>query len=394
MNWFILNNKAIVGSILNWINERKTSANILVIKDAIGILSFIASKASKGKILLNKYGSKDFFLAFRSQANEEIVQDVETLIKLLVNEENIEEDKENNSMMSNINDQYSESGIATEDEYRFINTKNIQNFEGSINYRDFTTQFGAGLAKNSQNSISFGNQTKKFDKSSNFEEMKEPKEEKERKFNAFEWLQNKKSSQRSYIELEKEKWELPYVALVESDENYIMDWGVRIKFGDNRKILEASRELEVHLLKDFPLEVFLQRTDILNAALEMMVETIDLGSFHSCIYLLTKFVENSVNLYRFLLNPYNRFWEISRVETEVKEEHILKMYPANSESKWKEVKFNPDSLSSTNFDSHSLWYTLCEIVGKCLDWCLHEEKVGAALTVSTLIIYLHSFIVT
>jgi hypothetical protein len=64
------------------------------------------------------------------------------------------------------------------------------------------------------------------------------------------------------------------------------------------------------------------------------------------------------------------------------EEHVEKMYPSNSKNKWTEVKYNPDSLSSSNYDSHSLSYTLCEIAVKSLDCVLHEEKVGPALTVS------------
>ena len=57
------------------------------------------------------------------------------------------------------------------------------------------------------------------------------------------------------------------------------------------------------------------------------------------------------------------------------------MYPWNSELRWRVVKYNPDSLNSTNFDSHSLAYTLCDIAIKSLDCCLHQEKVGATLSV-------------
>lgn len=49
------------------------------------------------------------------------------------------------------------------------------------------------------------------------------------------------------------------------------------------------------------------------------------------------------------------------------EEYLMKMYPSNDHNKWCEIKFNPDSLSSTNFDSHSLSYTLCDILIKSLD---------------------------
>jgi len=104
------------------------------------------------------------------------------------------------------------------------------------------------------------------------------------------------------------------------------------------------------------------------------------------VLILNKFVDNSVGLYKFLLNPYNRYCDYSKVDNSESTEHIRAMYPSNNTDRWSEIKYNPDSLTTTNFDSHSLSYTLCDIAVKSLDCCLHNEKVGAALTVSLFLI--------
>ena len=48
-----------------------------------------------------------------------------------------------------------------------------------------------------------------------------------------------------------------------------------MKYGDVKSHSEASRALESHLLKDFPFQVFLQRTELINGTMEMIVSTAD-----------------------------------------------------------------------------------------------------------------------
>ena len=285
-------------------------------------------------------------------------------------------------------DEYSESSIATEDEYRCTNVNASQNFYESINDRDLGTRLGSTFAKiPTQRVPQYDNKETKLPVSTSKVNKFEPKstqKEENKAVNANEFIKNKKGGQRCYIELEKEHCELPYVSLVENDENYIMDCGVKLRYGDAKSFSEVARELESHLFKDYPLETYLQRTEILNATLDIMVSTIDINVFNNCILIISRFLENSVTLYKFLLNPYNRFSEnSSKLGNSKDQEHIVSMYPSNDSQRWREVKFNPDSLTSTNFDSHSLSYTLCDIAIKALDCCLHEEKVGAALTVSS-----------
>lgn len=205
--------------------------------------------------------------------------------------------------------------------------------------------------------------------------------DKKKAFDPSQCLKNK-TSQRTYINLEKEHWELPYINLVQSDEDFITDWGVKVRYGDARSLAEISREIESHLVHDFPFETFLQRTEILNGTLDVMVVTTDQSVFLNWVSIVNKFLDSSVGLYKFLLNPYNRYSECTKPIHEDRQEYIETMYPSNDSSRWREIKFNPDSLNSTNFDSYSLPYALCDTAIKSLDWWLHEEKVGVALTVN------------
>jgi hypothetical protein len=254
-----------------------------------------------------------------------------------------------------------------------------EKFTDTINDRDFNTKFGSSFLKPSKPSpkpyIEETKQPSSFKK-----EFKSS--EKKRAFNPTQCLKNK-SSHRTYIELEKEHCELPYINLVQSDEDFITDCGVKVRYGDARSLAEISREMESHLMNDFPLETFLQRTEILNGTLDVMVATADQNVFFNCVSILNKFLDNAVGLYKFLLNPYNRYSEILQPNQKDYEEYIETMYPSNDSSRWREIKFNPDSLNSTNFDSHSLPYALCDIAIKSLDCCLHEDKVGGALTVNS-----------
>lgn len=274
-----------------------------------------------------------------------------------------------------MNTHYSQSDLcsesASEYEYRFVKTNKEQEFTDSINDRAIGTIYGQSFKETQLRSNSvytFGDtkQDTPTTKIRNYEPKPTPKEE-EKRLSVNECLKDKKNIQRSLIKLEKEHCELPYVSLIESDENFIMDAGVKLRYGDAKSFNEIARDLQSHSFKDYPLETFLQRTEILNATLDIMVSTIDISVFNNCILLLTRFAECSNALYKYLRNPYNRFCDGSRVERVKGSEHIENTYPCNYIDRWCELKFNPDNLNSTNFDSHSLAYTLCEVITKTLD---------------------------
>jgi len=52
-----------------------------------------------------------------------------------------------------------------------------------------------------------------------------------------------------------------------------------LRYGDAKSFAEIARQLESHLMKDFPIETLLQRTEILNAILDVMVTTADQSIF-------------------------------------------------------------------------------------------------------------------
>ena len=68
----------------------------------------------------------------------------------------------------------------------------------------------------------------------------------------------------------KEVCELPYVMLSDEDEKVLFDMSVQLKFGDFKNILASSHKLMHQAFYDYPLEVFLQRTDILRALIDLL----------------------------------------------------------------------------------------------------------------------------
>ena len=68
----------------------------------------------------------------------------------------------------------------------------------------------------------------------------------------------------------KEICELPYVMLCDEDEKLLFDLSVQLKFGDFKNVLAATQKLVHQTFFDFPPEVFLQRTDILRALVDLL----------------------------------------------------------------------------------------------------------------------------
>lgn len=68
----------------------------------------------------------------------------------------------------------------------------------------------------------------------------------------------------------KELCEQPFVMLCDEDEKILFDVSVQLKFGDFKNVLAAAHRLQHHLLYDYPPEVFLQRTDIMRALIDLL----------------------------------------------------------------------------------------------------------------------------
>ena len=68
----------------------------------------------------------------------------------------------------------------------------------------------------------------------------------------------------------KEPCELPFMQLSEEDEKRLFDLSVQLKFGDFRTVMVAVHQLIDSVIQDYPIEVLLQRTDILKALLDLL----------------------------------------------------------------------------------------------------------------------------
>jgi hypothetical protein len=68
----------------------------------------------------------------------------------------------------------------------------------------------------------------------------------------------------------KEPCELPPIFLSEQDEKELFDLSVALKFGNALTIFQTCSKLKTQVFHDFPPEVFLQRTDILKALLDLL----------------------------------------------------------------------------------------------------------------------------
>lgn len=68
----------------------------------------------------------------------------------------------------------------------------------------------------------------------------------------------------------KEACELPFVHLTEDDEKKLFDLSVQLKFGDFRTVLLAIQTLIDTILPDYPIEVLLQRSDIIKSLLDLL----------------------------------------------------------------------------------------------------------------------------
>ena len=63
----------------------------------------------------------------------------------------------------------------------------------------------------------------------------------------------------SVAQVLREPCDLPLVKLSERDEQLLFDAAVRIRYGDYKTLAETCLDLESHMLRDFPLECFLQK---------------------------------------------------------------------------------------------------------------------------------------
>ena len=145
----------------------------------------------------------------------------------------------------------------------------------------------------------------------------------------------------------KEICEIPYVMLCDEDEKILFDISVQLKFGDFKNILNATQKLQYQILFDYPIEVFLQRTDILRG----LIDLVEGGSGNSTgantnVYTnlaqpsLIAFCQRLKTLYQYNCSNLNKVSHVVLGEREQKslEPYIANCYPCNHNGKWCQVE--------------------------------------------------------
>ena len=100
--------------------------------------------------------------------------------------------------------------------------------------------------------------------------------------------------------------EYPAVFLVDGDEKRLFDLGVQLKFGSVDEVYDGCEIFEERILKDFPTEVLLQRTDCVKSLVSLLKVTEDPNSLIICrraTRALTKLLERLDTLPDRLSNP-------------------------------------------------------------------------------------------
>ena len=87
-----------------------------------------------------------------------------------------------------------------------------------------------------------------------------------------------------------------------------------MKFGDLKALSRASRELESHLMADFPLETDLQRKHFLNSALDIFTTSQDPNVFINAIFVIQSFCDKARSFYDDIRHPFNRKMETDSME--------------------------------------------------------------------------------
>ena len=149
----------------------------------------------------------------------------------------------------------------------------------------------------------------------------------------------------------KEECELPFIHLSEQDEKELFDLSVALKFGNPQTVFQSCQKLQYQYMHDFPPEVFLQRTDILKALLDILEGGGQLdaktqsGNEFDVVQLsqqcLITLIQRLKNMYRFLMHngckpnlmqkDYDDTPEDSKKFTDG---YIEKTYPCNRVSRW------------------------------------------------------------
>lgn len=146
----------------------------------------------------------------------------------------------------------------------------------------------------------------------------------------------------------KEVCEIPYVMLCDEDEKILFDLSVQLKFGDFKNILNATQKLQFQIFFDYPIEVFLQRTDILRGLIDLVEGGSGSNSSAANTNVYTNLAQPSLitlchrlkSLYQYNCSNLNKVSHVVLGEREHQslDPHIANCYPCNHNGKWCQVE--------------------------------------------------------
>ena len=207
----------------------------------------------------------------------------------------------------------------------------------------------------------------------------------------------------------REPCDLPLVKLSERDEQLIFDVAVRIRYGDYKTLAETCLDLESHLLRDFPLECFLQKPDVLKALLDTFSAGASMNHTIVAGEALGAFLREIPRTLAFLKNRENRVCRTAGEEEQEQErshaqskedaggalrkreeaavtrseegDYVALSYPSSDVARWKYDEERARRAGALSIgDSLSALAAILQIMTVAIDVMKEEERVGYALS--------------
>eukprot|EP01022_Parablepharisma_sp_SALTPOND_P015390 TRINITY_DN2169_c0_g1_i1.p2 TRINITY_DN2169_c0_g1~~TRINITY_DN2169_c0_g1_i1.p2 ORF type:complete len:707 (-),score=74.22 TRINITY_DN2169_c0_g1_i1:4568-6688(-) len=114
-------------------------------------------------------------------------------------------------------------------------------------------------------------------------------------------------------ERSKEPCEFPMITLSEAEEKVIFDTNVVIRYGDANAAVKACEQLGA-ILEDFPVECFLQRSDLLKTLMHRLENEKEFPFHRFAVPVLMKIVEKLRTAYRIYESSFSRPSELPALE--------------------------------------------------------------------------------
>jgi len=149
--------------------------------------------------------------------------------------------------------------------------------------------------------------------------------------------------------------EFPYIQLSEQEEKMIFDLNVVIRYGDPSTCIKACEQLD-YILDDFPIEIFLQRTDLLKNMLYRLENEKEFAFQQFAVPVLFKFAEKLKRAYNIFESSFSRPSQLpalEKLEHKVAKVYLEGTYPAVFSSQYENTQTNETIAKPQLLDSMS-----------------------------------------